>query len=68
MTAAHHRAEYRLHVRAGVPVSDLALALHGDLTPAYGEALATVAETAVAAVASHPFAQPALAAAHRRCR
>jgi glycosyltransferase involved in cell wall biosynthesis len=61
MTAEHHRAEYALHMRAGVPVRDLALALHGDLTPAYGEALAAVAETAVAAVACHPFAQPLLA-------
>ena len=62
MTAAHHQAEFALHLRAGVPVRDLVLALHADLTPAYGEALATVAGTAVAAVASHPFAQPALAA------
>ena len=61
MTAEHHRAEYALHIRAGVPVRDIALALHGDLTPAYGEALAAVAETAVAAVACHPFAQPLLA-------
>jgi glycosyltransferase involved in cell wall biosynthesis len=61
MTAEHHRAEYALHMRAGVPVRDLALALHPDLTPAYGDALAAAAESAVATVASHPFAQPALA-------
>ena len=61
MTAEHHRAEYMLHVRAGVPVRDLCLTLHGDLTPAYGEALAAVAEKAVGAVACHPFAQPLLA-------
>ena len=30
----------RLQRRAGVPVRDLGLALHADLTPAYGEALA----------------------------
>ncbi len=62
MSAAHHRAEYTLQVRARVPARDLCLALDAELTPAYGEALATVARTAVAAVASHPFAQPALAA------
>jgi glycosyltransferase involved in cell wall biosynthesis len=61
MTPEHHRAEYALHVRTGVPVRDLSLALHGDLTPAYGEALAAVGKTAVAAVACHPFAQPLLA-------
>ncbi len=61
MTAEHHRAEYALHMRAGVPVRDLVLALHGDLTPAYGEALAAVGEGAAAAVACHPFAQPLLA-------
>jgi glycosyltransferase involved in cell wall biosynthesis len=60
-TAEHHTAEYRLHLKAGVPITDLSLALDGDLTPAYGAALATVAETAVAAVACHPFAQPLLA-------
>jgi len=63
MTAEHHRAEYLLGARAGVPVRDVGLALHADLTPAYGEALATIAGSSVAAVASHPFAQPALAAA-----
>ena len=61
MTAAHYRAEYLLHLRAGVPARDLCLALHGDFTPAYGEALAAVAQTAVGAVACHPFAQPLLA-------
>jgi glycosyltransferase involved in cell wall biosynthesis len=61
MTPEHHRAEFMLYVRAGVPVRDISLALHGDLTPAYGEALTTVAETAVASVACHPFAQPLLA-------
>jgi glycosyltransferase involved in cell wall biosynthesis len=61
MTAEHHREEYTLHMRTGVPVRDLTLALHGELTPGYGAALAAVAETAVAAVACHPFAQPQLA-------
>jgi glycosyltransferase involved in cell wall biosynthesis len=62
-TVRHDQEEYRLHVRAGVPVTDMALALHHALTPAYGEALAAAAEGAAAVVASHPFAQPALAAA-----
>ena len=62
-SAAHHAAEFRLHARAGVPVTDIALALHWDLTPAYGEALAAAAADAAAVVASHPFAEPTLAAA-----
>ena len=39
-TAEHDGAECQLHARAGVPATDIALALHHDLTPAYGEALA----------------------------
>ena len=62
-TVRHDQEEYGLHVRAGVPATDMALALYHELTPAYGEALASTAEDAVAAVACHPFAQPALAAA-----
>ena len=61
-TLRHEQEEYRLHVRAGVPVTDMALAVHHELTPAYGEALAEAAEGAAAIVASHPFTQPALAA------
>jgi len=60
-SAAHNSAEYRLASQTGVPVSDIALALHSDLTPAYGAALAEAARGAAAAVACHPFAQPALA-------
>jgi glycosyltransferase involved in cell wall biosynthesis len=62
-TVRHDQEEYRLHVHAGVPVTDLALALHHGLTPGYGEALAAAAEGAAAAVASHPFSAPAIAAA-----
>jgi glycosyltransferase involved in cell wall biosynthesis len=62
-TLRHDQEEYRLHIRAGVPVTDLALALYHELTPAYGEAVAAAAERAVAVVASHPYTQPALAAA-----
>ncbi len=62
-TRAHHDEESALYRRAGVPVSDVALALHADLTPAYGDALEEAARGAAAVVASHPFAQPAIAAA-----
>ena len=56
-------AEWELQKQAGVPVTDLALALHHDLVPEYGDALAAAARDAAAAVASHPFSHPALAAA-----
>jgi glycosyltransferase involved in cell wall biosynthesis len=62
-TLRHHREEYRLHLQAGVPVTDMSLALHHELTPAYGEAVAIAADGADAIVACHPFAQPAIAAA-----
>jgi glycosyltransferase involved in cell wall biosynthesis len=63
VTPEHVAAEHRLQRRAGVPVGDLALALHHELTPAYGEALAASARGAAAVVACHPFPEPALAAA-----
>lgn len=62
-SAALDGAEWELQKRAGVPVTDLALGLHPQLAPAYGEALATAARGAAAVVASHPFGHPALAAA-----
>jgi glycosyltransferase involved in cell wall biosynthesis len=65
-TPAHDAAEWALQQRAGVPVGDLALALHHELTPAYGAAIATAARDAAAVVASHPYTQPALAAATDR--
>jgi len=60
---AHNSAEYRLASQTGVPVTDIALALHSELTPDYGAALTEAARGAAAAVACHPFAQPALAEA-----
>ncbi len=51
-----------LNQRVGVPVSDLGLALHHELTPAYAATLAGAAADADAVVASHPFAFPVLAA------
>lgn len=59
-TAEHDEAEYALSRRVGVPVTDVALALHAHLTPAYGAALREAARGASAAVASHPYAQPPL--------
>lgn len=61
-TAAHAHADWELQVATQVPMSDTGLALHHELTPAYGEALRQVAAGAGAAVASHPFAYPALVA------
>lgn len=62
-TAAHAHADWELQVATQVPMSDVGLALHHELTPEYGEALARSAAGADAVVASHPFAYPALAAA-----
>lgn len=58
----HDDAEHALHRAAGVPVTDIALTLLHERTPAYGEALARSARDATAVVASHPFAQPAIEA------
>jgi glycosyltransferase involved in cell wall biosynthesis len=65
-SAAHDAREFAMQKRAGVPVTDIALALHHELTPAYGDALATSAATSAAVVASHPYAAPALTAAGDR--
>jgi glycosyltransferase involved in cell wall biosynthesis len=60
--AALDAAEWELQKRAGVVVSDLAFALHHELAPAYGDALASVCRGADAVVACHPYPHPALAA------
>jgi glycosyltransferase involved in cell wall biosynthesis len=62
-TPEHAGAQYELQRRAGVPVADLAVALHHELTPAFGEALAASSADAAAVVACHPYGQPAIAAA-----
>jgi glycosyltransferase involved in cell wall biosynthesis len=62
-SARHESVEHALGQRAGVPAGDIALTLHHDLTPAYGEAIAASAIDAAAIVASHPFALPAIEAA-----
>ena len=64
-TREHAWAVSELQKRAGVPMGDVAVALHHDLTPAFGEALAESARGAAAVVASHPFTQPAIAASCR---
>jgi glycosyltransferase involved in cell wall biosynthesis len=56
MSAAHDAAEHLLHQRLGVPVTDMALALYGDLTPSYADALRTSSAEAAAVVACHPYA------------
>lgn len=61
-TAAHNAAEARLVERAGLPMTDIGLALHHELTPGYGDAVAALADGAAAVVACHPFAGPVLAA------
>jgi glycosyltransferase involved in cell wall biosynthesis len=55
--------ERALDRQAGVPVGDVALALHHDLVPHYGAAIAESARDAVAVVACHPYPLPAIAAA-----
>ena len=56
-------AERELQDATGIPVTDIALALHHDESPAYGDALAASARDAAAVVACHPFPYPALASA-----
>lgn len=55
--------EFRLQQEAGVPVTDIVLALHHELVPRFAEAVAASAEDADAVVASHPFTAPAIASA-----
>jgi glycosyltransferase involved in cell wall biosynthesis len=59
-TLEHEHSEFELGRRLGVPVSDVALLLHHELTPAYVRAIAESAATASAVVACHPFGLPAL--------
>jgi glycosyltransferase involved in cell wall biosynthesis len=59
-TAEHDRREHQLHSRLGIPVTDIAVALWHDLTPAYGEALRESAADADAVSAEHPFTTAAL--------
>ncbi len=56
----HEAAERRLWKRAGIPVTDIALTLHDELTPAFGDAIARACAGAHAVIASHPFALPAI--------
>jgi glycosyltransferase involved in cell wall biosynthesis len=62
-SADHDRAELALHLELGIPVTDVALHLFGDMTPAYGDALSASAADATAIAACHPFGFPALRAA-----
>lgn len=59
-TPEHEYADWQLYRRAGVPVGDLGLALHNELTPAYRDAIAAAARNADAVVACHPYAHPVL--------
>lgn len=62
-SARHNAAEFELNQRAGVPATDLALALHHDLTPEYAAAIGASAARSEFVVASQPFGHPAIAAA-----
>ena len=56
-SAEHHEAERALeHELGDVPVSDVALALHHELTPRYAAAVRESARDATAVVACHPYA------------
>jgi glycosyltransferase involved in cell wall biosynthesis len=59
-SAEHDAAEHRLQRELGFPVTDMALALYGELTPAYADALREAAATSSAVVACHPYATAAL--------
>ena len=56
----HEAEERRLWKRVGIPVTDLSLTLHHDLTPEFGAAVARACAGADAVVASHPYALPAI--------
>lgn len=59
-TAEHMEAEFALERDVGVVVTDVALPLLHELTPAYGEAIAAAAARTDIAVACHPYGYPAL--------
>lgn len=60
-TQAHHHAELELQAGlGGVPVTDVALALHHELTPGYAAAVGASARDASAVVACHPYATEVL--------
>jgi glycosyltransferase involved in cell wall biosynthesis len=63
MSPEHDRADGLRWERAGVPVTDLSVALDHDLTPAFAAAIAEAAQDAAAVVVSHPFTLPAVRAA-----
>jgi glycosyltransferase involved in cell wall biosynthesis len=56
----HDAAEHRLQGRLGLPVTDIALALYADLTPAYADAVRAASHDAAAVVACHPYATATL--------
>ena len=62
-TREHQDAEHELDAALSMPVTDISLALHHELTPAYADAVRTAADGARAVVACHPYAMPAIAAA-----
>jgi len=62
-TREHEEAEHDLAARLSIPVTDISLALHHELTPAYAAAVREAAADGRAVIASHPFAVPAIDAA-----
>ena len=63
-TPEHDLAEHKLQrALGGLPVTDIALMAHHELTPAYGKTLRQSAADSSAVVACHPFGLPALLAA-----
>jgi glycosyltransferase involved in cell wall biosynthesis len=62
-TAELLRLQDALHVEAGIPADDLALALGHERTPAYAAALRRHGRDARAIVCAHPYGLPAVEAA-----
>ncbi len=57
----HRREELRLQAELGdIPVTDIALAVHHELTPGYAAAVRACASDATAVVACHPYATKVL--------
>lgn len=61
-TREHHDAEHELGAALSIPVTDVSLALHHELTPSYAAAVRTAADGARAVVACHPYAMSAIIA------
>ena len=59
-TARHAQREFEIELRAGVPVTDIAMAEMWEMAPDYVETLRTATASADAVVACHPYTFPVI--------